>query len=155
METNNLIESWYNQLKTVYFERKKNRRADRLISVLMDDVEPDYINICRITFNVGRVGPEERRRRKELAAESINAAILETMITEPDNDSGIFTIKSFSDNHSLYEVNVIDQEMKTCSCEDFKWNKIACKHMYLLRRLHSKISIYQATEVKSYTQCNV
>ncbi|CEG67520.1 hypothetical protein RMATCC62417_03936 [Rhizopus microsporus] len=143
METNNFIESWHNQLKTVYLGRKRNRRVDRFISVLVDDVEPDYINICRITLNVGRMGPEESRRRKELAAESINAAILETMITEPDNDSGIFTIKSFSDNHSSYEVNVIDQEMKTYSCEDFKWNKIACKHMYLLRRLHNKISIYQ------------
>lgn len=71
------------------------------------------------------------------------------MITELDNDSGIFMIKSFSDNHSLYEVNVIDQEMKTCSCEDFKWNKIACKHMYLLRRLHNKISIYKGKLINS------
>ncbi|KAG1172622.1 hypothetical protein G6F70_006439 [Rhizopus microsporus] len=65
METNNFIESWHNQLKTVYLGRKRNRRVDRLISVLVDDVEPDYIdNTCRITLNVGRMGPEERRRRE-------------------------------------------------------------------------------------------
>jgi hypothetical protein len=60
METNNFIESWHNQLKTVYLGRKRNRRADRLICVLVDDVEPDYIdNICRITLNIGRIDPEE------------------------------------------------------------------------------------------------
>ncbi|ORE16062.1 hypothetical protein BCV71DRAFT_156406, partial [Rhizopus microsporus] len=73
IETNSFIESWHNQLKTVYLGRKRNRQVDRLISVLVDDVEPDYIDsICRITLNVGRVGPEERRRRRELATESIN-----------------------------------------------------------------------------------
>ena len=53
-------------MKTVYLGRKKrNRRVDRLISVLVDDVKSDYIyNICRITLNVGRMDPEERRRRE-------------------------------------------------------------------------------------------
>ncbi|CEG65971.1 hypothetical protein RMATCC62417_02637 [Rhizopus microsporus] len=62
-ETSNFIESCHSQLKTVYLGRKRNRRVDRLISVLVDDVEPDHIDsICRVTLNVGRMGLEERRR---------------------------------------------------------------------------------------------
>ncbi|KAI9274163.1 hypothetical protein BY458DRAFT_507392 [Sporodiniella umbellata] len=33
--------------------------------------------------------------------------------------------------------------MKTCSCEDYKRNRIACKHMYLPHRLHTSIRLYR------------
>lgn len=74
METNNYIESWHNQLKTMYLERKRNRRVDRLVYNLVKDVEYDYIsNVARITLKIGRMGPEERRkRRREIAAEDSN-----------------------------------------------------------------------------------
>ncbi|EPB91426.1 hypothetical protein HMPREF1544_01748 [Mucor circinelloides 1006PhL] len=85
METNNYIESWHNQLKTVYLHRKRNRMVDRLIYILVNDVEPDSIqNISRITLKIGRMGPEERRR--ELDAEAINEAIVSTMINEFADD---------------------------------------------------------------------
>ncbi|CAO3644781.1 unnamed protein product [Mucor hiemalis] len=145
METNNYIESWHNQLKTTYLGRKRNRRVDRLIYILVNDIEPDYINnVCRISANVGRMGPEERRRRKrELEAENINEAILNTLVTAPENESNVYTVKSFSDNHTSYEIEVINQKMNTCSCPDFQFNKIACKHMYLLRRLYKEIAVHK------------
>ena len=130
-ETNNFIESWHDQqLKTTYLGEKRNGRVDTLISVLVHDVEPDYIdNIRRIQLNVGRMGPEERRKKKrEPTVEDINAAILETMITEPDANNRNFRISSFSDNHSSYEIEVSDGKIKACSCADFEWNKIACKY---------------------------
>jgi hypothetical protein len=37
METNNYIEGWHNQLKTNYLQRKRNRRLDHLIFILVDD----------------------------------------------------------------------------------------------------------------------
>ncbi|KAG2232120.1 hypothetical protein INT48_006797 [Thamnidium elegans] len=43
METNNFVESWHNQSKTTYLERKRNERADRLIFILVNDIEPDFI----------------------------------------------------------------------------------------------------------------
>ncbi|KAI9272145.1 hypothetical protein EDC94DRAFT_655555 [Helicostylum pulchrum] len=39
MESNNFVESWYNQLKTTYLERKRNRRADHLAFILVNDIE--------------------------------------------------------------------------------------------------------------------
>ncbi|CEP16772.1 hypothetical protein [Parasitella parasitica] len=145
METNNFVESWHNQLKTTYLGRKRNRRVDRLIHILVKDVEPDYIqNINRITLNVGRMGPEERRRRRrQLEAESINEAILSTIIRAPEEENGPYMIQSFTDYTHFYDVGVANQEMKACTCEDFKWTKIACKHMYLLQRLHADIRLYQ------------
>ncbi|KAI9309772.1 hypothetical protein BX666DRAFT_1811782, partial [Dichotomocladium elegans] len=41
METNNYVESWHNQLKTVYMRRKQNRRFDSLIFLLVDEIEFD------------------------------------------------------------------------------------------------------------------
>ncbi|ORE18675.1 hypothetical protein BCV71DRAFT_162788, partial [Rhizopus microsporus] len=73
METNNYVESWHNQLKTSYLQRRRNRRVDRLVYILVNDVEEDFIsNINRIRMNVGRMGPEARKeRRRELEAEEI------------------------------------------------------------------------------------
>ncbi|KAI8091492.1 hypothetical protein BDF21DRAFT_302965, partial [Thamnidium elegans] len=72
METNNFVESWHNQSKITYLERKRNERADRLIFILVNDIEPDSIEKTnRIQLNVGKMNPEEygRRRRRELDAE--------------------------------------------------------------------------------------
>ncbi|ORE07255.1 hypothetical protein BCV72DRAFT_205918, partial [Rhizopus microsporus var. microsporus] len=84
METNNYIESWYNQLKTTYLKRKQNRRVDRLISILMNDVEEDYLqNIQRLMLNVGRMGSEERRRRtRQIKTDQINMGCIPDMIAE-------------------------------------------------------------------------
>ncbi|CEP13527.1 hypothetical protein [Parasitella parasitica] len=149
METNNFIESWHNQLKTTYMGRKRNRRVDRLIFILVNDVEPDYIhNICRISLNIGRMGPEERkRRRREMDAAGINEAVLSIMIEEPDKESNVYRVKSFTDELLFYDIDVIDREMRTCSCSEFQWHEIACKHMYLLRRLHPDIVIYNGVPI--------
>ncbi|EPB87318.1 hypothetical protein HMPREF1544_05843, partial [Mucor circinelloides 1006PhL] len=82
MEANNYVESWHNQLKTVYLHRKRDRRVNRLIYILVNDVEPNFIqNISRNTLSIDRMGPEEGRRR-ELNAEAINEAIISTMIDD-------------------------------------------------------------------------
>ncbi|CEI90151.1 hypothetical protein RMCBS344292_04481 [Rhizopus microsporus] len=105
METNNFIESWYSQLKTVYIGRKRNRRVDRLISVLVDNVEPDYIdNICRITLNVGRMGPEERRiRMRQIKADQINMERIPDAITE-SGAPGVYLVQSFSNIELQHEI---------------------------------------------------
>lgn len=70
IETNNYAESWHNQLETTYLKRSRNRRLyNRLLYVLSQDVIPDYLqNIRRITFNIGRMGPTERRKKRQNAS---------------------------------------------------------------------------------------
>ncbi|KAI8058819.1 hypothetical protein BDF21DRAFT_455970 [Thamnidium elegans] len=100
MKTNNFVESWYNQLKSTCSQRKRNRRADRLIFILVNDIEPDFIvNTNIIQLNVGRMDPEERRRRRELNAEAINEEVLFLLI-EQSKDSQ-------NKNEVIYKRNIL------------------------------------------------
>ncbi|KAI9362667.1 hypothetical protein BD770DRAFT_315986 [Pilaira anomala] len=152
METNNFVESWHNQLKSTYLERKRNIRADRLLYIIANDIGPDFIaNTNRIQLNnIGRMGPEERRRRRrELDAESISEEVIPLLMEEVEDDQSnnesIFLVKSFTTNSVEYRISVIEDGMKSCTCPDFTWNSIACKHMYLLRRYKRVITVFVAT----------
>ncbi|KAI9487018.1 MAG: hypothetical protein EXX96DRAFT_627668 [Benjaminiella poitrasii] len=62
------------------------------------------------------MGPEERRRRKrELDAAGINESILTIMIAEADAGNNVYKVQSLTDKSHVYEAEVINQEMKTCS----------------------------------------
>ncbi|KAI8971373.1 hypothetical protein BDB01DRAFT_854837 [Pilobolus umbonatus] len=63
---------------------KEKQKVDRLLSILVNDVEPDVTqNIQRINLNVGRMGPEERRRRKgQIQAEAIPEIVAEAMTND-------------------------------------------------------------------------
>jgi hypothetical protein len=150
METNNYIESWHNQLKTMYLERKRNRRVDRLVYILAKDVEHGYnSNVALITLKIGRMGPEERRKkRREIAAEKINEEWLQEMITLIENDQtagsssiSIYQVKSFTSAEQSYNTEVCSNITTNCTCFDFQYNKTPCKHMYLLKRLYPTLTM--------------
>ncbi|ORE01406.1 hypothetical protein BCV72DRAFT_321518, partial [Rhizopus microsporus var. microsporus] len=144
METNNYIESWHSQLKMTYLKRKQNRRVGRLIFILVNDVEEDYLqNIQRLMLNVGRMGPEERKRRaRQIKIDQINMEFIPDMITE-SSTSEVYLVQSFSNIELQHEITVMENKMKSCTCNDFKYNNIACKHMYLLNRLHAGITPFK------------
>lgn len=154
METNNYVESWHNQLKTTYLRRKQNKRVDRLIFILVKDVEYDYQNnVRRLMLNVGRMNPEQRRvRAREITAEAINSESIDDMIQQ-ENES-FYAVQSFSSNGIVYQVEVNDCQMIKCTCEDFQYNRIACKHMYLLHYLKNTIQIFEGNSGKS-TMCSL
>ena len=79
MEMNNNIESWHNQLKTNYLQRKRNRRLDHLIFIL---VHTDFMHdTTRMSINIGRMSSETREARKRMiAAEVINELSLEGIL---------------------------------------------------------------------------
>lgn len=150
METNNFVESWYNQLKTTYLERKKSRRADHLVFILVNDIEPNFIsNTMRIQLNIGRMGLEERRRRRrELDAEAINEEMAGLMIKEIDEDeNGVTTyeMETFTIDDVTYGINIVVEEMKSCSCPDFFWYGIVFKHMFLLKIFGRNILLLTVT----------
>ncbi|KAI9247740.1 hypothetical protein BY458DRAFT_494491 [Sporodiniella umbellata] len=76
----------------------------------------------------------------------------ERSCTEYSNN-GIYRVKSFTAEGLFHEIEVLNQETKTCSCGYFKWNRIACNHMYLLRHLHTSIRLHQ--EFTNEQICNV
>lgn len=101
METNNYAESWHNQLNTTSLGRKRNGRVNRLVLILVKDF---IHNINRIRAKVGRIGPEERRRRrKEMEAEAINAESMMSMTTVVNNGC-VCTVSSFSTEGANYGI---------------------------------------------------
>ncbi|CEJ03034.1 hypothetical protein RMCBS344292_17025 [Rhizopus microsporus] len=135
METNNYVESWHNQVKTSYLQRRRNRRVGRLVYILINDVEEGFIsNINRIRMNVGRMGPEAREaRRRELEAEEVSIHVAMDMISEVERAS-LYNVQSFNNADETYKVRVENDTVKSCSCPDFRYRNRACKHMFLLGR---------------------
>ena len=98
------IESFHNQLKTIHLQRRRNRRLDGLIHLLVTKVEKSYKN---------RIGNEERgvgrmsKGAKVYLRDKAKAAIyseeeIQLMITlETD---GSFTVASFSSDDVFYKV---------------------------------------------------
>ncbi|KAG2197658.1 hypothetical protein INT47_002365 [Mucor saturninus] len=146
METKKYVESWNNQLKTAYIGRKRNRRVDRPVFVLVNEYGN---NIGRVLLKVGRMGPEERRHRaREMKAEAISADALEQMIETSRADSAGrsgYVFSSFSTSSVSYDVVVVDLQIITCNCPDFRFNNIACKHMYLLTCDMSLLSVFEVS----------
>jgi hypothetical protein len=122
METNNFVKFWNNQLKTVYLRRKAtNRRVDRLIYILVNDVEPDYtINVNRLSLRIGRMGFRAREEAKRQAAADLipitNIDDYVETIKEGEIIFMSFNINSFSDDDVHYIVGVENNALiRNCS----------------------------------------
>lgn len=123
----------------MYMERRRNRRVDRLIYILVHDVETDYkLNTQRVSIDIGRMGPVACERRKRMiAAENISGNLFESMIEQVTDDDGniaSINVMSFTQDGLSYRIELEDHHMSSCSCRDFQWHRIPCKHMYLVPR---------------------
>jgi hypothetical protein len=77
-------------------KRIKNRTLDRLVFILTNDIESDLkLDVERIYSEVGRMGPELRRRiQREMVVDSIpEDRMIE--ITSKDGDTQ-YTVESFN-----------------------------------------------------------
>ncbi|ORE03321.1 hypothetical protein BCV72DRAFT_233199 [Rhizopus microsporus var. microsporus] len=83
---------------------------------------------------------EERRRARQIKTDQINLECIPDMITE-NGTPGVYLVQSFSNVELQHEITVMENEMKSCTCNNFRYNNIACKHMYLLNRLHAGITL--------------
>lgn len=161
MLTNNFIESWHNQLKSVYLMRSRNRRLDRLVYILTVEVEYDLEREKqRILENTGAMTRAQReRRRVEIAAEQITPERRNVMIAGPsgerandvDSDdthaTGSYTIESFTTEDTVYSVSVDSNRIiQSCTCYYFRRNQKACKHMHLLKIHVSDFRLLQALD---------
>ncbi|CAO3697324.1 unnamed protein product [Rhizopus microsporus] len=121
METNNYVENWHNQLKTSYLQRRRNRRVDRLMYILVNDVEEDFIsNINRIRMNVGRMGPEAREARRALEAEESFNNADETYEVRVENDTTFDTETGLVSICSLWDVvlNMMFGELRNTNAHE-------------------------------------
>ncbi|OAD67652.1 hypothetical protein PHYBLDRAFT_151168 [Phycomyces blakesleeanus NRRL 1555(-)] len=124
--TNNYMESWHNQLKTIYFGHTCIRRLDCLVFILTNDVEFFYNEeVERIYIQNGQMDD-----------------MLPFIIINPFNEignsmedfNGKWTVKSFTDETQWYQVNVPNNLIQNCTCLNFASRQILCKHAHLLKR---------------------
>ena len=144
METNNYIESWHNQLKTNHLQRKKNRRLDRLILILIDDVHASFMhNTARMVANIRRMSSETIEARKRMiAAEEINEMSVEDMVQKLYIDEEVcYIVKSFT-TEVVYDISTEQGMMTACNCINFQRNRCTYKHMYLIYRFDKSCVVY-------------
>ena len=105
MELNMFIESFHNQLKTVYLQRRRNRRMDGLIFLLISKVHKRIVRRIKAETNrVGRMGPLAlARRERQMKAEAYTLEQLDMMIELKEDGH---QIQSFTDINIYYMVNM-------------------------------------------------
>ncbi|OAD81554.1 hypothetical protein PHYBLDRAFT_184638 [Phycomyces blakesleeanus NRRL 1555(-)] len=85
MLTNNYIESWHNQLKTVFMKKSRNKRLDKLVFVLVLNIE--YYLTQKYKHVMANNGPmssfTRQQRIHEMEAEEVDDDDREMMIVAP------------------------------------------------------------------------
>ncbi|OAD65514.1 hypothetical protein PHYBLDRAFT_153416 [Phycomyces blakesleeanus NRRL 1555(-)] len=104
--TNNLIESYYNQLKTFYLGHARSLRVDRLIYLLAKVLTLDY-------------------RQK-------NIKIYTAMEMVEKLSDTIFTCRSFTVDFVIYNIELQNNFLQNCTCPD---TSKLCKHIFLINHM--------------------
>ncbi|OAD77053.1 hypothetical protein PHYBLDRAFT_68138 [Phycomyces blakesleeanus NRRL 1555(-)] len=156
MLTNNYIESWHNQLKTVFMKRSRNKRLDKHVFVLVHDVEY-YLTqeYERIMSNNGPMSSFTRQQRIcEMEAEEVDDDDREMMIVAPGIAEDVnWQVQSFVNKNTTYVIQVAEPNLIiSCTCFDYQQRYKPCKHMYLLK-MHTNRSLYFS--LPSVTSTNV
>ena len=121
LTTNNFIESFHNQLKTHFFNRKQNKRLDRLLYTLLKVEKHYFLNHVRLS----------RYHRPEnvcyVSNRHENSLGIEDSFVEQINEN-TFLIKSSRNQDELYLVHRIGEYCLLSSCFK-KCNKLPCNNL--------------------------
>ncbi|OAD77249.1 hypothetical protein PHYBLDRAFT_164161 [Phycomyces blakesleeanus NRRL 1555(-)] len=150
MLTNNYIESWHNQLKTRFLGRSRNKRFDRPIFILTNEVEFYFKEeAMRINMRSSPMTAAQKQQRKiEMSAEAVPPYMRANMIVSPSKaasltsisddtddvpEDGFWFIDSFTEDGITYQVEVNNSVILSCTCYSWARYMKPCKHMHLLR----------------------
>ncbi|OAD74894.1 hypothetical protein PHYBLDRAFT_74162, partial [Phycomyces blakesleeanus NRRL 1555(-)] len=135
--TNNLTESYHNQLKFFYLGRSRNCRNDKIVYLLSQLAERDYrqdtletyFGIKSIRLSVDDT--ERKRRASVIAIEKANGLIEEV---EPQALQAykMYSCKSFEEGCELVYFIKFTTHLHDCSCPD---SARLCKHIFLVSRV--------------------
>ncbi|KAG2192873.1 hypothetical protein INT47_006045 [Mucor saturninus] len=142
---------------TWFLGRVRNKRLDKLVFVLVNDVEYYLLQeFERAIQGNGALSPFFKQQRiRELEAEDRTR-----MVGGPSDVDGEeirrCQISSFVDGASIdYSIEVtIDDVIMSCSCYDFGKRRQPCTHMYLLKN-HTNYSLHFPSSVNNYVVDNV
>ncbi|KAF9920166.1 hypothetical protein FBU30_010047 [Linnemannia zychae] len=144
MDTNNLVERWHRNLKHTYLDGKRNLRADDLIYILLGVVDNRYrINYFKITRGLQQHQLTTYEKRRLQRAASVEEARARAMVDITQAARGVISVMSFKvPVVAQYLVEVLaDNWLISCSCPDNQQQKITCKHMFLVSRIHPQFKV--------------
>ncbi|GBO20864.1 hypothetical protein AVEN_58168-1 [Araneus ventricosus] len=149
--TNNYCESFHSQLKTVYFDRKYNRRIDELISTLLN-MEID--RFLKYSNNVANNVPTKSyfaktiKEKHDMGVKIPNNNIIKQddhwLVKSQAVKQKVFTVRKVTDVCLLFdhcsskcsEINcaALCSHLYRCSCQD---SSNLCKHIHKVRLVDS------------------
>ncbi|KAI7846621.1 hypothetical protein BDC45DRAFT_583432 [Circinella umbellata] len=128
--TNNLIESWHNQLKTHYLKRTRKHRIDYIVWVLTQVVDCAYRqSILQVFHGFEDVGLTKEEKKRHKTAYELDDDTATEYISAVDAQK--IYVKSFTKENIYYEIVVREGVLHSCTCPDFYFNRILCKHIFL------------------------
>ncbi|KAF9369178.1 hypothetical protein CPB97_003843, partial [Podila verticillata] len=143
IDTNNLIESWHNTMKTHFFKDKIPRRLDHVIYILINNAVPHYQTRCNLYFmEVGRktkgalhkkaVINTARAYMKARQDRHLDAALL----IPPGDGESYWNVTSYTTEGVFYELETeggtgVNGKFVSCSCLAFAQSSRFCKYIAL------------------------
>ncbi|XP_065647824.1 uncharacterized protein LOC136077117 [Hydra vulgaris] len=158
-DTNMLCESLHNKLKTVYMERRPNKRLDDLINLLLTIEEDSYWHHKRDTIYHGTISlPKKYKKRHEKGMLISDKCIIKCSLTQ-------YTVKSQS--NVTYNVDILTDTCKESLCLESCLNPACnglCQHLYrcncndiviLCKHVHKLRSFLLRTQEKNCTKVSL
>lgn len=151
VNTNMFLESFHNQLKTIYFEGKRNRRIDILLETLLQIENNLYFkHLAAKKFNMPSEGNLKAFDRHQSSFEIHDSSVCQVnentfSITSKKN---VYTVRTqcqkCSETHCYMKckkVPCIDlcRHIFTCNCYDYLEGNI-CKHLHKIQSLLNRNS---------------
>lgn len=148
VNTNMFVESFHNQLKTIYFSGKRNRRIDVLLDTLLK-IENDHFirHLQRVSYNNPSDSDVHIKDRHDRGLDIDNSRVkqITSSIFSLDSETDNYIIEAMLDDCSqehcyskcknLPCINLC-YHMYQCSCSDYH-NGHICKHIHKIHSLSS------------------
>ncbi|SAM03055.1 hypothetical protein [Absidia glauca] len=130
--TNNLIESYHNQLKTLYLGRKRQNRMDRTIYILSQVMIADYrLEALQVFHKIKQFSLTRSEKMAKNQAEEVDENTAYSIIVKINEE--LYSCRSFTNPDVIYQL-IVSQSgyVSSCSCSFVSG---ICKHMFLLSRI--------------------
>ena len=88
-----------------------------------------------VESGTGEAEAKGEKRRIKQAYNLLESNSYEPVIVETDQEQKLYQIRSSKDRDKYYEVNA---QTKTCTCEDFNFRGLKCKHITAAELINSK-----------------
>ena len=146
VDTNMFVESFHNQLKTIYFSGKRNRRLDVLLDTLLRIENDHYIRYLKMTSYNNPTDEDVRlqdRHNRGLEIDDARVKQISNTAFSLESSTQNYAIEMIVDKCShvhcytkcktLPCINLCSH-MYTCTCDDYH-NGHICKHIHKIHSL--------------------